>query len=106
MPARGDRAIGTAFEAAPRGCVPAPVQLKFRAFLSYAHADVRWGKWLHGKLESYRIDKDLAGRETAMGPNLPRQGGLRWRARADPGDHCRTRPIGGPDRTLLRPRGE
>ena len=46
----------------------APVPLKYRAFLSYAHADLRWGKWLHGQLEGFRIDKDLAGRTTPMGP--------------------------------------
>lgn len=44
------------------------VDLKYRAFLSYAHADVRWGKWLHGQLEGYRIENDLVGRETTMGP--------------------------------------
>jgi tetratricopeptide (TPR) repeat protein len=47
--------------------VSAPIQFKYRAFLSYAHADVRWGKWLHGQLEKYRIGKDLAGRETPLG---------------------------------------
>ena len=26
-----------------------------------------WGKWLHGALESYRIDKDLVGRQTRAG---------------------------------------
>ena len=49
----------------------APVVLKYRAFLSYAHADVRWGKSLHGQLEGFRIDRDLAGRATAMGPVPP-----------------------------------
>ncbi|MCB1511437.1 MAG: TIR domain-containing protein, partial [Hyphomicrobiaceae bacterium] len=44
------------------------VNLKYRAFLSYAHADVRWAKWLHGRLEGFRVDKDLVGRETALGP--------------------------------------
>ncbi len=44
------------------------IPLTFRAFLSYAHADLRWGKWLHSQLEKFTIDKDLAGRETAMGP--------------------------------------
>ena len=46
----------------------APIQLKYRAFLPYALADLRWGKWLHGQLEGFRIDKDLAGRATPMGP--------------------------------------
>jgi hypothetical protein len=41
---------------------------RYRAFLSYSHADTAWAKWLHRALESYRIDKDLVGRETAVGP--------------------------------------
>ncbi len=45
-----------------------PVSFKYRAFLSYAHADLAWGKWLHGQLEAYRLDRDLVGRETALGP--------------------------------------
>ena len=40
---------------------------KYRAFLSYSHADTKWAKWLHTGLEGFRIDKDLAGRETAAG---------------------------------------
>jgi hypothetical protein len=42
--------------------------LKYRAFLSYSHRDTAWAKWLHRALESYRIDKDLVGRETLHGP--------------------------------------
>jgi formylglycine-generating enzyme required for sulfatase activity len=42
--------------------------VKYQAFLSYAHADARWGKWLHSQLENFRIDDDLAGRETPLGP--------------------------------------
>jgi hypothetical protein len=45
-----------------------PVALKYRAFISYSHADTASAKWLHRGLESFRIDKDLAGRETATGP--------------------------------------
>ena len=41
---------------------------RYRAFLSYSHRDTAWGKWLHGALEGYRVDKDLIGRETAAGP--------------------------------------
>lgn len=41
--------------------------LTYRAFISYSHADTSWAKWLHRGLESFRIDKDLAGRETATG---------------------------------------
>jgi tetratricopeptide (TPR) repeat protein len=51
--------------------MPKALHLQHRAFLSYSHADTRWAKWLHGKLEAFRIDKDLVGRSTPMGP-VPR----------------------------------
>jgi hypothetical protein len=44
-----------------------PVALKYRAFISYSHADTAWAKWLHCALESFTLDKDLVGRETAAG---------------------------------------
>jgi hypothetical protein len=44
------------------------VPIKYRAFLSYSHHDTRWAKWLHARLESFRIDKELVGRETPLGP--------------------------------------
>ena len=44
-----------------------PIDFKYRAFLSYSHADRKWAKWLHSSLEGFRIDKDLIGRETATG---------------------------------------
>jgi formylglycine-generating enzyme required for sulfatase activity len=44
-----------------------PVQLKYRAFISYSHADTGWAKWLQRGLESFVIDKDLVGRKTATG---------------------------------------
>lgn len=47
--------------------MPDAAPLKYRAFLSYAHADTRWAKWLHGRLESFTIDKDVAGHPTAIG---------------------------------------
>jgi hypothetical protein len=47
------------------------VPFKYRAFLSYSHRDTAWAKWLHRRLEAYRIDKDLVGRPTAHGP-VPR----------------------------------
>jgi WD40 repeat protein len=49
----------------------APLKLKYRAFLSYAHADLAQAKWLHRQLEGFRIDKNLAGRETVRGPVPP-----------------------------------
>ena len=48
-----------------------PAAIKYRAFLSYGHADTAWAKWLHKALEAFSIDKDIAGRETPIGP-VPR----------------------------------
>jgi hypothetical protein len=48
--------------------VAEPVAIKYRAFLSYSHADTASAKWLHKELEGFRIEKDLAGRETPLGP--------------------------------------
>jgi tetratricopeptide (TPR) repeat protein len=47
--------------------MPTSIDFKYHAFLSYAHADVYWGKWLHNQLESFRIDRDLVGRKTSRG---------------------------------------
>ena len=47
--------------------MPEPVALKYRAFISYSHADTSSAKWLHRGLEGFRIDKDLVGRETTAG---------------------------------------
>jgi len=43
------------------------VAFKYRASISYSHADTSWAKWLHRDLERFRIDKDFAGRETTTG---------------------------------------
>ena len=45
----------------------APFEYQYRAFISYCHADTRWANWLHGRLEGFRIDGELIGRQTAMG---------------------------------------
>ena len=42
--------------------------LKYRAFLSYSHADTNVAKRVHARLEAFRIDKDLIGRATQSGP--------------------------------------
>jgi formylglycine-generating enzyme required for sulfatase activity len=47
--------------------VSEPIPLKYRAFISYSHADTDWAKWLHRALESFPIGKDLAGRFTESG---------------------------------------
>jgi formylglycine-generating enzyme required for sulfatase activity len=44
------------------------IPFKYRAFLSYSHRDTGWAKWLHARLEAFRIHKDLIGRETPVGP--------------------------------------
>jgi tetratricopeptide (TPR) repeat protein len=41
---------------------------KYRAFISYSHADEEWAKWLHRALETYKVPKRLVGRETPFGP--------------------------------------
>lgn len=43
-------------------------QYKYRAFISYSHADEKWAAWLHKALETYRVPKYLVGEETAFGP--------------------------------------
>ena len=50
----------------------ASVPFKYRAFLSYSHRDTGAAKRLHGRLEGFRIGKDLVGRETPIGP-IPKQ---------------------------------
>jgi TIR domain len=44
-----------------------PAAFKYRAFISYSHADTGWARWLHRGLETFPIDKDLVGQETATG---------------------------------------
>jgi hypothetical protein len=45
--------------------------IKYRAFLSYGHADTKWAKWLHGRLECFRFDTDLIRTVTPRAP-VPR----------------------------------
>lgn len=42
-------------------------EYRYRAFISYSHADQRWGHWLHRRLESYRVPRKLVGKATAEG---------------------------------------
>jgi tetratricopeptide (TPR) repeat protein len=44
------------------------ISFKYRAFLSYSHKDTSWAKWVHDRIEGFRIDKELVGRDTPMGP--------------------------------------
>jgi hypothetical protein len=43
-------------------------RFKYRAFVSYSHIDSGIAKRVHRRLEGFRIDKDLVGRETPVGP--------------------------------------
>ena len=47
--------------------MPDPIAFKYRAFISYSHADGRWAKWLHSRLDAFKIDKDLVGCERRWG---------------------------------------
>jgi tetratricopeptide (TPR) repeat protein len=40
---------------------------KYRAFLSYSHADTAAARRVHRRIEGFRIDEDLVGRATSMG---------------------------------------
>ena len=41
---------------------------KYRAFISYSHADEKWAAWLHRALETYKVPKHLVGKVTDYGP--------------------------------------
>ncbi|MGJ8643654.1 MAG: TIR domain-containing protein [Luteolibacter sp.] len=43
---------------------------KYWAFISYSSKDVKWGKWLHSRLESYPIPKEFQGTELFDGAVL------------------------------------
>lgn len=40
---------------------------QYKAFISYSHADERWGRWLHRRLENYRLPTHLVGQENSKG---------------------------------------
>jgi tetratricopeptide (TPR) repeat protein len=42
-------------------------EFKYKAFISYSHADNKWADWLHRSLESYRPPKHLVGQVTERG---------------------------------------
>jgi hypothetical protein len=41
--------------------------MRFRAFLSYSHADAVWARWLLHRLETYRVPSRLVGTQGAHG---------------------------------------
>ncbi len=40
---------------------------RYKAFISYSHADEAWGRWLHKALESYRVPRRLVGKNGLYG---------------------------------------
>ena len=42
-------------------------QYKYRAFISYSHADEKWAAWLHKALETYKVPKHVVGKATDCG---------------------------------------
>lgn len=36
-----------------------PEEFRYKAFISYCHADEKWAKWLHRALETYRVPRHL-----------------------------------------------
>jgi tetratricopeptide (TPR) repeat protein len=47
-------------------------QAKYKAFLSYSHADAKQARSLHHFIETFKVPKRLVGRETKRGP-IPRR---------------------------------
>lgn len=41
--------------------------MRFRAFISYSHADAAWARWLLRRLETYRVPSHLVGTHSARG---------------------------------------
>jgi hypothetical protein len=68
-------------------------QFKFSAFLSYAHADARWGTWLHKRLEGYKLDRELVGRVTPRGPAYTRSPSLTLRLTFSRGNLAQARQL-------------
>ena len=40
---------------------------KYKAFISYSHKDRKWTRWLHRRLETYPIPKNIVGSVTSVG---------------------------------------
>lgn len=56
--------------------------MHYRAFISYSHADSRWARWVHRRVENYRLPSRLRGTEGDFGP-LPDRFGPIFRDRED-----------------------
>ena len=47
------------------------MESKYWAFISYSHADKKWGEWLHRALETYKVPKPLVGVITHRNETVP-----------------------------------
>ncbi|WP_297801682.1 TIR domain-containing protein [Arenimonas sp. GDDSR-1] len=54
--------------------------MRYRAFLSYSHADEKWARWLMRRLEAYRVPRNLVGAPGRDGP-IPAKLGQMFRDR-------------------------
>ena len=43
-------------------------KFKYKAFISYSHADEAWGRWLHHAVETFHVPDMLVGHNTVNGP--------------------------------------
>ncbi len=43
---------------------PADCDYRYQAYISYSHKDEKWARWLHKRLESYRVPRRLVGQKT------------------------------------------
>jgi tetratricopeptide (TPR) repeat protein len=58
------------------------VCMHYRAFISYSHADSRWARWVHRRVENYRLPSRLRGKNGDFGL-LPDRFGPIFRDRED-----------------------
>jgi len=42
-------------------------KFRYKAFISYSHADETWARWLHRAIEAYRVPRNLVGFKTPLG---------------------------------------
>ena len=49
------------------GVIHTMADYRYKAFISYNHADEAWAKWFHSRLERYRIPGKLVGKTTSHG---------------------------------------
>ncbi len=42
-------------------------KFRYKAFISYSHADEAWARWLHRAIEAYHLPRNLVGLKTTVG---------------------------------------